>query len=510
MIGRLVLSSRNLYKINNPKNNKLVNARKCHILSANVDDILVPTDKEFSTRDIYIKLNNLNQIDQILGTVGNLQDDLNIYHYLYIKDWLSNKKYMDLWKEYNFSTFLSFDLARGNRVGSNKQVITIDPFGSIDLDDGFSFDSDDFNYYLDIHISDPVSYFDFENSSMVKIFDEFVNRINTCYIPNSSGSNKPVHLLPENVVEYISLLEPNEKIRVRRAISFCFKINKETNQVDWSIIFTNLTNIKNQTYEDFDRKINEPEESANKLDLVNLTNTMIKLLDLKYSLINLDADISHKMIEIFMIWTNYYCGKYLKSNSELMVVRVQEQKDLPDGLDLSRIPEYSRTFLNYSANYELVDNKVNQDLSLNHYSLGINNYSHTTSPMRRIIDMINHLQIHSCSNQIDRIKQIDIHMINEKIKIQKRISNSYDLINYIKISNKFKAFVMDLKQLETKTNALLIITTTTGNFKKMINVELPENTIQINKYDQIDIEVYYNSNNFKSNKYPFSIKIIEN
>jgi ribonuclease R len=438
------------------------------------------------------------------------EDDLNIYHYLYIKDWLSNKKYMDLWKEYNFSTFLSFDLAHGNRVGYNKQVITIDPLGSIDLDDGFSFDSDDFNYYLDIHISDPVSYFDFENSSMVKIFDEFVNRINTCYIPNSSGSNKPVHLLPENVVEYISLLEPNEKIRVRRAISFCFKINKETNQVDWSIIFTNLTNIKNHTYEDFDRKINEPGESANKLDLVNLTNTMIKLLDLKYSLINLDADISHKMIEIFMIWTNYYCGKYLKLNSELMVVRAQEQKDLPEGIDLARIPEYCRTFLNYSANYELVDNKINQELSLNHYSLGINNYSHTTSPMRRIIDMINHLQIHSCSNQIDRIKQIDINMINEKIKIQKRISNSYDLINYIKISNKFKAFVMDLKQLETKTNALLIITTTTGNFKKMINVELPENIIPINKYDLIDIEVYYNSNNFKSNKYPFSIKIIEN
>jgi hypothetical protein len=106
------------------------------------------------------------------------------------------------------------------------------------------------------------------------------------------------------------------------------------------------------------------------------------------------------------------------------------------------------------------------------------------------------------------IKQIDINKINEKIKIQKRISNSYDLINYIKISNKFKAFVMDLKHLETKTNALLIITT--ENFKKMINVELPENIIAINKYDTIDIEVYYNSNNFKSNKYPFSIKIIEN
>ncbi len=508
MIGRLVLSSRNLYKINNKTNNKLVNARKCHILSSNADDILVPTDKEFSTRDIYIKLNDLEQIDQILGTVGDPQDDLNIYHHLYTQDWLSNKKYMDLWKEYNFNSVLSFDLAHGKRIEYHNQVITIDPLGSIDLDDGFSFNSDDLNYYLDIHISDPVSYFDFTKESMGKIFNEFVNRINTCYIPNSSGSNKPIHLLPENVVQYISLLEPNEKIRSRRAISFCFKINKETNQVDYSIIFTNLTNIKNHTYEDFDIKINSLKELSNKLDLVNLTNTMIKLMGLKYDLINLDSDISHKMIEIFMIWTNYYCGKYLKTNSELMIVRAQEQKDLPEGLNLDKIPEYCRTFLNYSANYELVDNKINHNLNKNHYSLGISNYSHATSPMRRVIDMINHLSIHSCSNQIEMIKQIDMSLINNKIKIQKRISNSHDLINYIKISNKFKAFVMDLKQLETKTNALLIITT--GEFKKMINVELPINTIKINKYDTIDIEVYYNSNNFKSNKYPFSIKIIEN
>ena len=43
----------------------------------------------------------------------------------------------------------------------------------------------------------------------------------------------------------------------------------------------------------------------------------------------------------------------------------------------------------------------------------------------------------------------------------------------------------------------------------MINVELPLNIEKnIKKYDQIEIEVYYNSNNFKSNKYPFSIKIL--
>ncbi len=519
MIGRLVLSSRNLYKITNKSNGKLVNARKCIILSSNSDDILVPTDKEFSTRDIYVKLNELGQIDQILGTVGDFSDDLNIYHYFYTKDWVSNKKYMDLWKEYNFNSAILFDLAQNKRIEYNKQVITIDPLGSIDLDDGFSFDSDELNYYLDIHISDPTSYFDFTKESMEKIFTEFVNRINTCYIPNSKGSNKPIHLLPENVVEHVSLIQTNEKIKFRRAISFCFKINKVNgqngqdglvNQIEWKVIFTNLSNIKNMTYNDFDNSINNPDKLKNKTDLVNLINIMQRQMGLKYNPINLEENISHEMIEIFMIWTNFYSGKYLKSNCELMIVRAQEQKDLPEDLDLDKIPEHYKTFLNYSANYVLIDNKINQDLNLNHYSLGITNYTHASSPMRRTIDMINHIQIHMCTNQNDMIRQIDIGKINGKIKIQKKLSNSYDLINYIKISNKFKAFVMDLKQLETKTNALLIITTELDlNFKKMINVELPENTIKINKFNSIDIELYYNSNNFKSNKYPFSIKIIE-
>ena len=71
------------------------------------------------------------------------------------------------------------------------------------------------------------------------------------------------------------------------------------------------------------------------------------------------------------------------------------------------IDEMDIDILNDSKLKLLIDNKINHDLNLNHYSLGISNYSHTTSPMRRIIDMINHLQIHSCSNQIDRIKQIN-------------------------------------------------------------------------------------------------------
>jgi hypothetical protein len=107
---------------------------------------------------------------------------------------------------------------------------------------------------------------------------------------------------------------------------------------------------------------------------------------------------------------------------------------------------------------------------------------------------------------LDIVKTVNIEKINNEIKIQKKISNSYDLISYLKLNNVFKAFVMDLKEFENKTNALLVISD--ENIKKMINVELPQGIEKISIYEMINIEVYYNSNNFKSNKFPFSIKII--
>ena len=238
---------------------------------------------------------------------------------------------------------------------------------------------------------------------------------------------------------------------------------------------------------------------------MNLSNILIESMGLKYTLINLQEDISHKMIEIFMIWTNYYSGIYLQSNSKMMIARKQEEFDLPDNLNdnLHLIPDNCKQFLNYSATYTLVDIKTNS-APITHYCLGINNYCHVSSPMRRLIDMLNHLLIYDYS--LDIVQTVNIEKINNEIKIQKKLSNSYDLISYLKTNNKFKAFVMDLNPLENKTNALLVITD--GNLKKMINLELPSNIEKVKLLDLIDIEVYYNSNNFKSNKFPFSIKII--
>jgi hypothetical protein len=514
MIGRLVLSDRNIYKINN--GNKNFTARKCLILSEFHNDILIKSSKDFNQKDEYVKINpESNTIIDGLGLVGGPQSDMDIYFHIYTLDWMSKSKYNKLWEQVD----TSFDLAT-TRTNYYNRVITIDPLGSIDLDDGFSFSFDDKYYYLDIHISDPISLINPNNSTWIDILKELFTRLQTCYV----GTN-PTHLLPEKIVRQISLLELDldQNIKSRRAISFCFKINTDTNTyIDFELKFTNLVNIKNYTYENYDHDINLMDNLETKTNLVSITNKLINMMGVKLDLISLDTDISHRIIEVFMIFTNWYGGNYLiNKNWTKTIIRTQDSKIFSDDFDINQVPRYARPILSYGANYSYgLASETNIEANT-HHTLGINNYAHISSPMRRVIDMINHLGLYKINleNIIpDFDKYVDLDKINSKLKNYKKISNAYGLVCFIKNStddkkkNIFKACLFDWVKLDNSNqiNCMLVLYNEQNNFIKVVNVELPqiELTQNLKKYMEFDIELFYNPNKFKSNKFPFSIKIL--
>lgn len=488
-IGRLILSSRNTYKINGKV------AKQCVILSDTMENILINTSKEFNTRDNYVLVDtNKKQLVDNYGIIGNQQDDINIYHHLYTSFWTSNSKLYKHFKDWD----LNYDICKNRELYTN-QVVTIDPEGSIDLDDGFSLEIINDNICLDIHIADPISYFDLRNSNTWFILEELSKRISTCYIPLN---DKIKHLLPEISINGTNLLEQSTLIgKNKRAISFCFKINLLSGQVDFIIKKTLLENIKNMTYEEYDRTINTNLKYKNQL--IELCGFMIKKMGCSIEF--KDIDISHKLIEVFMIWTNYYTGNYLYNVKNKMLVRTQDEFISLETL----IPEYAKTFLNCGAKYEFIDGKDEKDYL--HYSLGIKNYCHVTSPMRRFIDMINHLLLHDISNDSINyeklVKLIDIEKINSKLKTYKKISNAHDLITHLKKGNVFKACVFDILKSD---KVLLVLYEEKTCFKKIIKVELPiEFNSTIKRFDELDIELFYDPYKFKSKSLPFSIKIIK-
>ena len=585
MIGRLILSDRNIFKIKSTgSSNKQVSARKCNILSESTQDIVVKTNKEFNPKDEYVIVDpNTNTVSEGLGVVGDELSDLKIYYHLYTLGWKAQSQYKKLWENIN----TDFDLINTLDTNTNtsdtntsdtntsdintsdtntsdtniiktmytrseyhNQVITIDPIGSVDLDDGFSFSWDENNYYLDIHIADPVSLFDLTNPFMIKILYELYVRLQTCYIDSNPIKSIPTHLLPEQIVKLVSLLainpDTNSNIKFRRAISFCFKISKHNSKINFELKFTKLFNIKNYTYDDYDNKINHESESELKQNLINLSNRLINLMDLKLNSIdptdpadpadpadptdptdpadpNTRTNISHKMIEIFMILTNWYGGNYLVNTMgwSKTIIRTQNSLDFGEDFNPDKIPLYARPILSKAANYS----NPNLDPNLNkHFTLGICNYAHLSSPMRRFIDMINHLGFYRVDlNTYGLGNFYDLDPINLKIKNYKKISNGYELVKLIKSSdsksnNKFRACLFDWEPTPNtnKIKCLLVLVpilmSNQKNLSRVVSVELPQIELtsksNIFKYMEFDVELYYNSNNFKSNKFPFSIKII--
>jgi exoribonuclease R len=538
MIGRLVLSDRNIYKIRNETNSLNINARKCYILSEySKNSILIKTSKEFNSKDEYIKFDpQTNTIIENLGKITNKQDDLSIYKELFCLNWLSNSKYLKLYNEilsdnnyFEGCNYYEFDCEDKNRIDYVDEVFTIDPENSIDLDDGFSFSDDLEHYYIDIHIADPVSWFNLENKKIIELLEELFKRQQTCYIYSEDINkiNKPTHLVPQQIINIISLLKINEDsiVKKRRAISFCFKIPKslefdenayDIDNIDFKLKFTNLTNIVNYSYEKYDNMLKEQFELKSKL--VSLSNILLKIIGLKFELFSLEQEISHKMIEVFMIMTNWYGTNYLIKNindkdKDRIILRTQDSNDFD--INIETIPNYVYKVLFKSANYSLFDKN---DIKKNyHYTLGIYNYSHLSSPMRRFVDMINHIAMHNINNKNHTQLSnsfYDIEKINFVTKKQKKISNSFDLLNFISknpLLNKFKACLLDWEIInDTKTMGTLVLFQEEKNFIKIINVELPyiEQTNKLYKFMEFNIELYYNSNNFKTNKFPFSIKII--
>lgn len=516
MIGRLVLSDRNIYKIKSGL--KQVSARKCNILSNSKSDTLVKTSKEFNSHDEYIKFDPLtNTILEGLGQFGT-DADLDIYYHLFTNTWLGSNRYSKLWDDY---IDFDFDLANKQGIGRSNytnQVITIDPDKSIDLDDGFSFVSTDKFYQLDVHIADPVSWFDIDDPKFKDIFHELSNRLQSCYILQTTKYNNPTHLLPSNIVNLVSLLEintlniTNTQIKSRRALSFCFRISKYTKQIiEFELKPTSLTNIKNYSYDAYDEYINCVFNTKKKIELVELSNILIEIIGLDtstYSPLSYSDNISHKMIELFMILTNWWGGNYLLNNIKTNpILRVQNSNDLSEDFNINQVPMYARPFLSLSANY--IKSETNDNQHFLHHSLRISNYAHLSSPMRRFIDMINHLGFYNINFDFD------LNHFNEQIKTQKKISNAWKLVKFIKLNpelNKFRACLFDWVKNDKsgKLMGLIVLYHQSNQFISIVNVELPQTelTSNLSKYMEFDIELYYNSNNFRSTKFPFSIKVI--
>jgi len=273
-------------------------------------------------------------------------------------------------------------------------VYTVDPEGCTDADDGFSICTQCNKIVLSIHIADPTDYISIRSN----LWKDIRKRGVTCYPSNT----EPIHLLPRKILNKCTLRpNDNEIIGFRNTISISVEIDRETflpKDDTANLFFCKQVEVKkNQTftYEEasetsiMDLGIKIAEAIERKRGSIGSVLNSEPVTTIKYidglPILKKDTDKVRRvknMIAQFAIYANSFIGEYLSKNlDELGIFRTCDATDLEGGTSKSDLLN-SIVKDGIQADYKHVPES--------HDLVGIEKYSHFTSPMRRASDMYVH------------------------------------------------------------------------------------------------------------------------
>ena len=251
------------------------------------------------------------------------------------------------------------------------KIITIDPQSSLDYDDGFSIRNLNGNQtLLSIYIANVTIWLDSLN-----LWSSFSQRISTIYLPDRK---RP--MLPSILSDCLCSLQANVP---RFAFVIDILLDEEHNIINISYVNALIRVFKNFGYE-------EPSLLAD-TDYQTLFETSVKLSK-KYKYIS-NIRNSHDVVCYLMIFMNYYCAQeLLKFNNGIFRTTIirQPPPELPDMLP-EEVKKYIQIWNSTSGQYIDIHNTPSEDLR--HELLDIDAYIHITSPIRRLVDLLNMIKL---------------------------------------------------------------------------------------------------------------------
>ena len=304
-----------------------------------------------------------------------------------------------------------------SRIDLSWYIFSIDPEGSTDFDDAFSIKKlDNNNLLLSIYIANVPIWLDWLSNTNPDINLDELNKISTIYLSNTKHP-----MLPNILSDDLCSLWAKKK---RIAFTLDLEIDKDYNIIKTSFCNTLICVRKNWTYDNPHLVLNE-----HYITLLNCVNKMNKK-----EVIN----DSHKLVEYLMIEMNCICGKILFDNNKQAIYR--EAKDL-DLVTEEKSFELNKILRKIKACYT----KQITDLPISHDMLEKESYIHITSPIRRLVDILNMIsmqkllglttfsdKINDFFNKWFQDEQI-IH-INEILKKIKSVQNKCNLLHLITTS----------------------------------------------------------------------------
>ena len=266
----------------------------------------------------------------------------------------------------------------------DQYVFTIDPINSTDFDDGFSIQPIQINdrQYWKVSIYIANVYFWLET---LDLWNSFSKRVSTIYLPDK---RRP--MLPTILSDMLCSLEQKQQ---RFALAMDFYIDENGhlyNEIPIQYKNVLISVSKNYVYEDYSM-INNDKYYKNLFDITMKMDDTIRN--------------SHDLVSYWMIFMNKHTG-FLMSNDKIGIFRaaaflnVDLRNDVlcSSGLndDTKRV---IRSWNNTSGQYILYSDDANLSHDLmfinkKNNSNGdrtMNSYIHITSPIRRLVDLLNQM-----------------------------------------------------------------------------------------------------------------------
>ncbi|KAH3666597.1 hypothetical protein WICMUC_005581 [Wickerhamomyces mucosus] len=337
----------------------------------------------------------------------------------------------DLEQQYYDSTDLldfSYDLARKRTDLTHLDVFCIDSESAHEIDDGVSLEKiDEENYKLYIHVADPSSFIKRDSS----LFNISYERSFTIYQPELISA-----MLPSRISDIAGLGKNGRKTR---AITFSVPLNIKDGKIDFRASKVEASYISKfphgYFYSKVDKILDKQIKPSSDVEYCEFTQLFemykvgeaLRLMRVKNGGIifgesigvqlktteNDDLEISQQeptksnlLVSEFMILANRISGEYLAKNNIPGVYKVMHKLPLFNENIFHRLNQLSLSSDHYPRLSEIVKlfkfiSAANYSAKSNqsHFMLGCINYAPSTSPLRRVGDLINHYQFHTFLNE---------------------------------------------------------------------------------------------------------------
>lgn len=281
------------------------------------------------------------------------------------------------------------------------KVYTIDGKGACELDDGFSCERKENKVHLGIHLTNPLAYIEEENI----LFQEASKRVSSVY-----KGNKMIPMFPEILAtDLFSLKEGN----VRKCFSLYVDIDLKKDQIlSFYPIEESVYVTKNDEYTSCNRTLRT--ETGDLEYLTTLKNVQkilpilkkyFKIEEMYKKIYRKKANISktnivgesrsERMIETMMVFANHMYAKYAIEHNIPCLFRNHQitpyyKEDLENYRKIIAREKDNKIYLNETKILESNYPKSFYGIeNLGHFGLGVNAYTHFTSPDRRVADCFN-------------------------------------------------------------------------------------------------------------------------